>query len=348
MDVLLIKTSSLGDVLQTFPALSDALALVPGVRFDWLVEPAYAQVCHWHPAVARTIAVDQRRWRRTPLRGLTNRDLWRLIGTLRERRYDRVIDAQGLLKSAMFGLLTRGPRHGFDPQSVAEWPAALTYHRRHAAPPGANAVGRLRHLFAAALGYAPPTSAPDFGLLRDRFGPPVLSERYIVFNHGTAWPTKRWPVTRWRELAAIAAAAGYTVCLPWNDAQDRAYCEAVADGIPAAKPMQLDLPGIARALAGAAGAVGVETAFSHLAAALELPTVTLYGPTGPARHSTNGPRTAHLASADFPCSPCYGRRNCKLDPARSESPPCLAAVSAERVWRALIGANGGKPLGVPG
>src|SRR5262245_1963775 len=120
MRVLVVKTTSLGDVIHTLPALTDASTRMPGIRFDWVVEPAYEPVCRWHTAVERTIVVAYRRWRRAPLRSV---GLVAEFGTaLRARRYDRVIDAQGLLKSAMLTALARGPRHGFDYASVGEWP----------------------------------------------------------------------------------------------------------------------------------------------------------------------------------------------------------------------------------
>jgi heptosyltransferase-1 len=341
MHILVVKTTSLGDVLHTLPALTDAAACVPGIRFDWLVEPAYEPVCRWHPAVERTITVAYRRWRRSPMRSVG--PAREFHNTLRSRHYDLVIDAQGLIKSAMFTALARGPRHGFNFRSAGEWPAALAYRHRHTIPRTVGAVDRLRRLFAAAIGYDVPATPANFGLRLDQFGPAILPGRYLVFNHGTAWPTKRWTVARWRELAALAGRNGYGVCLPWHDDEDRARADAIAAGLPAVSPMKLDIPGVARAVAGAAGAVGVETAFSHLAAALGLPTVTLYGPTGPRRHGTCGANATDLPAVDFPCSPCYGRTSCKLDPARSDSPPCLASLTAEQVWQTLMATAGAQP-----
>lgn len=336
MHVLVIKTSSLGDIIHTFPALSDAAAAIPGIRFDWAAEPAYEAVCRWHPSVTHTIAVPYRQWRHSPFSrgGLEMAAAtWR---RLRARRYDRVIDAQGLLKSGLFAALTRGPRHGLDFRSVSEWPAALVYNRRHHVPVTNVAVERCRRLFAAALGYPMPATVADFGLEPRQFGAPILPGRYLVFNHGTSWPTKSWAVSEWRELARLATQAGFRICLPWHDAEDQARAKAIAAGLPLAAPLELNVPGVARALAGASGAVGVETAFSHLAAALGIPTVTLFGPTGPRRHGTSGQRAVDLTPRTYNCSPCYGRSVCKLDRTPAAAPPCMASFSAAQVWRTLM------------
>jgi heptosyltransferase-1 len=144
MRVLLIKTSSLGDVIHTSPALSDACQALPGLRFDWLIEEAYREVPAWHPAVDRVIPVAVRRWRRCPLRTLLGAE-WRAFRQeLRRSRYDLVLDAQGLFKSAALPCLARGRRAGFDRASARESLATLAYHERIPVARGGPAIERLR------------------------------------------------------------------------------------------------------------------------------------------------------------------------------------------------------------
>ena len=100
MRVLLVKTSSLGDVIHTLPALTDAQRAIPGIQFDWVVEEGFAEIPAWHPAVAQVIPVAIRRWRKHPLQTLRSGEWRRFKARLRETHYDLVIDAQGLLKSA--------------------------------------------------------------------------------------------------------------------------------------------------------------------------------------------------------------------------------------------------------
>ena len=153
MRVLIIKTSSLGDVLHTLPAVTDATLQTPGIRFDWVVEEAFAEVPAWHAAVDEVIAVAIRRWKHHPFRVLRAGEPQAVVRQLRSTHYDLVLDAQGLLKSAVIARLARGPRSGLDRDSAREPLAARAYDRRFAIARNQHAVQRVRQLFAAALGY---------------------------------------------------------------------------------------------------------------------------------------------------------------------------------------------------
>ena len=334
MRVLVVKTSSIGDVIHTFPAVQDAARAVPGLRFDWVVEEALAEIPGWHPAVDRVIPVGLRRWRKAPGRSATARSAGTFLQDLRRYRYDAVIDAQGLYKSAMLAALARGQTHGLGFGSAREPAAAVVYRRRHAVARDLHAVTRVRRLFALALGYAMPDEGPDFGLADTALPPPPIAGPYDVLLHGTAWPTKRWPVDRWRALAVALGTAGRQVVLPWHGAEDWARAEAIARGFAHVRPMATPtLTDAAALIRGAAGVAAADTGLGHLAAALGVPVVTLYGPTAPGLIGVLGPRASHLV-ADLPCAPC-GRRRCPIDPAHSDGPPCLAGIDEQRVFARL-------------
>ena len=161
MRVLLIKTSSLGDILHVLPALSDAAAAIPGIRFDWVVEEAFAEVPSWHPAVDRVIPVAIRRWRKNGLRALLSGEWGGFRKQLRMEEYDQVLDAQGLIKSALVSWMARGERVGLDADSAREPLASRFYDRSIAVAKGEHAVIRLRRLFAEALGYPMPKSTAN-------------------------------------------------------------------------------------------------------------------------------------------------------------------------------------------
>lgn len=336
MRLALVKTSSLGDVVHALPALTEAAAALPALRCDWVVEEAFAAIPAWHPAVGRVIPVALRRWRRRP-RPREMAAFWR---ALRRERYDLVLDAQGLLKSAVLACLARGPRAGLDRASAREGFAARAYHRRIAMPRGLHAVERLRRLFAAALGYPLAATPPGYGLDLARLGvvphahPGQAEPRpAVVLLHGTTWPSKRWPLAHWQALARRAADAGLEVLLPWGNASEQADARTIASAAPAARVLPaLGLAELARILAGAHAVVGVDTGLAHLAVALGRPTVTVYGATDPARTGTWGPGQSTLA-AEFPCAPCLARR-C-VQPAAALHPPCYAGVPAQAVWTAL-------------
>lgn len=332
MRVLVIKTSSLGDVIHTLPALTDAARAVPGIRFDWVVEEGFAEIPSWHPAVERVIPVAIRRWRRAPL-SLRRDPVYRnFADCLRDTRYDLVLDAQGLLKSAWIGLKARGPSHGLDRNSAREPLASWCYRRRHAVARDRHAVERLRQLFGLALGYAPQGQA-DYGIDAARLFETRVDARRLMFLHGTTWTTKHWPEAYWIALAKLAGDAGYRVSLPWGNSAERERAERIAAAAAAEVLPRLNLRGVARELASCAGAVAVDTGLGHLAAALGLPAVSLYGPTNPALTRAYGANQVHLA-AEFPCAPCL-QKQCSYLGTSEEKPACFTRLPPERVWTAL-------------
>ncbi len=297
MHVLIVKTSSLGDVIHTLPALTDAATALPGIRFDWVVEEAFAEIPGWHPAVDTVLPVALRRWRKQLLRDST-RQQWRgFRHSLRRRHYDAVIDAQGLLKSAFITRMVQAPRYGLDRQSAREPWASRSYHHPIAVPQEMHAVERIRYLFAQALNYELPGTRGDYGVranLTDRGSqlPPSL-----LFFHGTARSEKLWPEQRWRELAELAADAGYKVWLPWGSPAEQARAQRIAAGARNCEVLpRLDLAGLAGLLLEVDGAVAVDTGLGHLSAALDVPTVSLYGPTRIELIGAYGANQQHIPS----------------------------------------------------
>ena len=319
MRVLLVKTSSLGDVVHTLPALTDAARALPGIQFDWVVEEGFAEIPAWHPAVAQVIPVAIRRWRQHPLRTWRSGEWKRFKARLGEARYDLVIDAQGLVKSAFLTRYVAAPVAGLDRDSAREPMAARFYDRRYAVPCDQHALERVRQLFAQALGYASPQTIGDYGLDRSQLACPG-EQPYLLFLHGTTWPSKHWPERNWRELAERMVEFGWAIRLPWGNAEEQARAERIAGGLPGVSVLpRLNLGGIAKVIAGARACVAVDTGLGHLAAALDVPSLSLYGPTLPGRVGAYGRSQVHL------CAP--GPNAGKGD----RHKPCFDALPAERV-----------------
>lgn len=319
MRVLLVKTSSLGDVIHTLPALTDAQRAIPGIQFDWVVEEGFAEIPAWHPAVAQVIPVAIRRWRKHPLQTLRTGEWRRFKARLRETRYDLVIDAQGLLKSAWLTRYVKAPIAGFDRDSIREPLASRFYDRCYAVPRDQHALERVRQLFAQALGYSIPEMIADYGLDRSQLATPG-EQPYLLFLHGTTWPSKHWPEAYWRQLAERMSEFGWAIRLPWGNAEEKARAERIAQGLPSASVLpRLNLGGVAKVVAGARACVAVDTGLGHLAAALDVPSISLYGPTLPGRVGAYGRSQVHL------CAP--GPNAGKGD----RHKPCFDGLSAEHV-----------------
>ncbi|NIY49744.1 lipopolysaccharide heptosyltransferase RfaC [Cedecea colo] len=301
MRVLIVKTSSMGDVLHTLPALTDAAKAIPGIRFDWVVEEGFAQIPTWHPSVDKVIPVAIRRWRKNWFSAPVKAERKAFYQALHARQYDAVIDAQGLIKSA--ALITRkayGVKHGMDWNSAREPLASLFYSRKHHIAKAQHAVERIRELFAKALGYTKPQSQGDYAIaqhflsnLNDNAG------RYVVFLHATTRENKHWPETHWRELIRLLKDTGLRIKLPWGAPHEEARAKRLAEGFDYVDVMpRMSLEEVARTLAGAKFVVSVDTGLSHLTAALDRPNVTLYGPTDPGLIGGYGKNQVALESKD--------------------------------------------------
>jgi heptosyltransferase-1 len=283
-DILFIKTSSLGDVIHHMPALTEARKRRPDARFAWLVEEAFAPLVALHPAVSEVIPVAWRRWRRSLYAPATLAEVVGSLRTIRARRYDEIVDSQGLLRSGMIARIAHGRRHGYDRSSIREPLASAFYDMRHGVSRALHAVERNRILTGLALGYEP-EGAPDFGLDRARLASP--GHRYAVLLHATARPDKEWPVANWIALGKAFARDEIEFVLPWGTPPERAHSESIAAALPHARvPERAPLDAVARLIAGAQFVVGVDTGLLHLAAALGVPLVAIFAGSKP---SLTGP-----------------------------------------------------------
>jgi heptosyltransferase-1 len=309
MRILLVKTSSLGDVVHNLPVASDLRARFADAQIDWAVEEAFADIPRLHPAVSGVIPVALRRWRR----GLFSSQTWAEIGQLRARLrvggYDEVIDTQGLVKSALVARMAPGRRSGLDFRSSREplWPF---FHRTYAVPWGQHAVERNRQLAANALGYAL-DGPPRYGIapparLRgpDGWAAPLAPRAYAVLLHATSAAGKLWPEHRWIKLGDHLQHHGLRCVLPWGNDAERERSERIAKLLHrAVVPPRLAIADAAWLLGGARIVFGVDTGLSHLATALGTPTVGLYCATDPAATGLYGaPQARNLGGIGHPPS----------------------------------------------
>jgi heptosyltransferase-1 len=324
MKVLVVKTSSLGDIIHTLPAITDAAKAIKGISFDWVVEENFAEIPVWHKSVDRVIPVAVRRWRKSFWQSLRSGELKKYYKTVRSTEYDLVVDAQCLAKSAILSLFSNGTRAGLDWGSAREPLASCFYNKEIKVEKGQHAVMRVRQLFAKALDYEFNASSCDYGI---NFN--VQADDYLVFLHGTTWATKHWPEEYWFKLAALAKDNGFRVKIPWGNEIEKTRAEKIASFCDGEVLDKMSLTELAKIIAAAKACVAVDTGLAHLAAALSVPTVSVYGPTNPVLTSTYGTGQTHLASS-FSCAPCL-QKKCTYQGARLVEPPCFKEITPELV-----------------
>jgi heptosyltransferase-1 len=283
-NILLVKTSSLGDVLHNLPVVSDIMRHYPGAQIDWVAEESFAALPGLHPAVRNVIPVAVRRWRSKLLSAATWREIAAFRSTLAAQPYDIAIDTQGLLKSALLMHGAQGLRCGFDRTSAREPLAARLYQRAFPVAKGQHAVERNRQLAAQALGYALEGQA-DYGIRPPAIARPdwLAQQPYAVLLHATSRADKLWDEANWVALGRHLHDHNIRCVLPWGSEAERTRSLRLAEAIPdAVAPPRLSLNEAAALLGGARAAIGVDTGLAHLAAALGIPTVGIYTATDPA------------------------------------------------------------------
>lgn len=354
MKILIVRLSSLGDILHTFPALSDLRRHFPAAEIHWLVEPAFAEMVGWHAAVNKVIPV--------PLRG-HKKHWWRLPRLLRDlkrqlraERYDLVLDMQGLLKSAMLARLAGVPIYGFDRQCAREALAAKFYQHTAKVAAGLHIIDKNRQLVAQ-LFDAAVTATSDYGLadfrqrqlaaplsgtLIDRIGQPA-----VVLLHGTTWNSKYWPEASWLELVQLLTAQGVHCLLPWGNQAEQQRAERLqlaGDALAQLLP-KLSLTELMTVLLHSNGFISVESGIGHLATVLGIPGIMLHGPTSPEYSGILDQSCVHLTSG-LDCSPCF-KRECPRLTAPGGIPPCQTALLPALVLQRYLSAVAHSPKNSP-
>lgn len=282
MRILIVKTSSLGDVIHNLPVVSDIRRHFPDAVVDWCVEDSFAAIPRLHPGVGKIIPVAVRRWRKNLFKVASWQEIAEFRRGLQAYLYDAVVDTQGLLKSALMARRANGPAFGYDASSAREPMAAWLYDRKFSVSRELHAVVRNRRLAAAALGYAA-DDEPNYGIEAAPAGFTWLPHRpYAVFLTATSRDDKLWPEANWLALGRHLNAQGISAVLPGGSPVERERASRLAAGIPGAVAAPaMSIPDLASLLAGGRAAVGVDTGLTHLAAALKVPTVALYTATDP-------------------------------------------------------------------
>ncbi|MEQ1598763.1 MAG: lipopolysaccharide heptosyltransferase I [Methylotenera sp.] len=283
--ILIVKTSSLGDVIHCLPVVNDILQHAQQVHIDWVVEESFADIPRLHPQVKNVLTVAMRRWRKA----LFSKNTWQEISEakhlIQQNQYDAIIDTQGLLKSALIAKQAYGVKHGYDKNSIREPLASWFYDKTYAISYQQHAMTRNRALAAQSLGYSVPETPPDYGISSKKIqnsGSVThmnigLQDRYILALHGTSRESKLWPTENWVNLGKLLAQKNLNLALPWaNEAEFKRANEISAQLDNASVLPKRSIAELASVISDAKAAIGVDTGLSHLAAALNIPTIAIY------------------------------------------------------------------------
>lgn len=343
--ILIVKLSSLGDLLHFFPALTWLHQLQPDATIDWVVEPAFADLVSWHQAVNQVISAPIRQhkkhwWRLPSVLGALKQEL-------NQHSYDLVIDSQGLLKSAWVARLAGAPVAGYGKDSARESLAARCYQRPITVTSGQHIVRKHLALIGGIFDVEVPDHMPqqtDFGLtpfIQQQHQTPLSAELSLltdlpfwVMLHGTTWNTKYWPEAHWQSLIQQMISRGQRVLLPWgNEAEyQRAYrLKADYSDLQCVVLPRLSLNTLAALMLKAKGVVSAETGLGHIATVLGVPCVMLHGPTDPLYSGIQLPNCHHLSSR-LTCAPCL-KRDCPKNPVIADQPDCQLQLKPQYVMQ---------------
>lgn len=265
----------MGDVVHALPVLSDIRKNIRGVRIDWLVEEPFADIVRHTPLVDETIICNVRKWRKSIFSKKTREEVQALKEKLRNKKYDLVIDLQGLIKSAAVGRLAKSPIAGYDTASIKERVASWMYDKTYPVSKKLSAVERCRRLTAQALDYVLPETAPVFDFL---FSSENVENKQAVFFVNTSRKTKLWPEKSWIELGKLLADDGWKIFFAWASPEEKERVEKIKNSIGdnASVLARMRIGDLMKFVAGCELVVGVDTGMTHLGSAMGLPTVGIF------------------------------------------------------------------------
>ena len=301
MRVLIIKLTSMGDLMHALPALTDATKKIPNIEFDWVVDENFSEVPLWHPKVKSIITTNHRSWKKNIFSTSLISELRTIKSRLNNINYDAVVDMQNNLKSAAISFLVKDFVHGLDKASAREYPSHLAYKFTYEISKKNHAISRQRQLLALSLNYEFDIQNIDYGIQKDKFKRPNLElpDKFLFLVHNASWPTKMWSISRWQELIKLINKEGYMAILPSGSTKEFERAQEIASVSEEALAIPTQsLNKTAFIIENATGCICSDTGLAHLSAMLGKPSVTLYSVTDEKLIGTRGNNQSHIIAAD--------------------------------------------------
>jgi heptosyltransferase-1 len=335
--LLILRLSSMGDVIHTLPAAGALRKALPETTIGWVIEERWSELLcardypldgplsEQKPLVNRVHCVRTKQWRKSPLAQATWADLRSSLSEVRKTGYDTAIDFQGAIRSAVIARWS-GAREivGF---AVPRETPAHWFYKNNVQAAGAHVIEQNLALAAALAGTA---EAPKAILPRDPAAE-VWCDRYfedtkhlVLLNPGAGWGAKQWPAERYAAVARELARDGYTLVVNHGPGEEELAQTVVKSSAGAAQPVRCSLGELIALTRRASLFIGGDTGPLHLAAALQVPVVAIFGPTDPARNGPFGTRSIVLRNPESVTSHSH----------RAEAEPGILRIAADRALAA--------------
>jgi heptosyltransferase-1 len=276
--ILISKVTSFGDVVHGQPVVADLHRAFPGVKIDWAVDAAFADVPRWNPGIDRVLSAPLRGFKKNRSRG-DLKSIVTSLSELRREKYDVVLDLQGVYKSAIIAFLARSRRRlGYRKADMGESGAAFAYTGRFPPRELLNAWEGLRRTVGDTFGYRPEGPARfDLAIPKSATTATMHSAPYAMLFHATSAEVKKWPAAHWIAIGRKLMDQGVTPLLPWGTPAEERDAIAIAEGISGAHVLpRMPIAKVAEYVDAAALVVGTDTGFVHLSSALGRPTVMIF------------------------------------------------------------------------
>lgn len=342
MRILIIKTSSLGDVVHALPVIDYLDRVSPECEIDWVVEEPFLPILEHHPRLSRIHVIRSKKWRRNKLAAATCREIGQVRTDLRERRYDLVFDLQGNLKSGLACWFTAAKvRIGFTTNVLQEKVNALfTTRRIPFRDRDRNVTDRYLRVVSACFDrdYIDMTlagniySAPQDEAAAERYLADVPGRPVLLLQVGTTWSSKLWYPEGWIDLARriVTRYPDGVILINWGSPDEKALAERIVQEVGAAVHLLpwFSIRELIPVIRRVSLVVGGDTGPVYLAAAVGTPTLSYYRATSAATYAPQGPQHRSIQAA-MDCAPCY-RTSCDRD---SE---CRTSISVDMLFAALV------------
>lgn len=281
MRILLVKMSSMGDIIHNMPLIHDIKQHYPEAIIDWVVEESFVELARLNPLVNCVIPIGMRRWKKALFSKNTWVEFFRFKKNLRQVHYDAVLDTQGLIKSAVIAKLADGQSFGQDSNTAREALAGRLINHPLDIPRNLHAITRNRLVGALALNYVVDQHSVAYDIYfnhePDSSLSGLLPQNCIMLFHSTARDAKHWPNEYWVALGQHLNTQGYTLALPWGSELEKQRANLIATSLKNAVVLpKLSIVQLASLIRNAKACIGLDTGLTHIAVALNIPTLAVF------------------------------------------------------------------------